>query len=134
MAKIVITRNRPYDLTVDIKQPDSPTSAELPVDAIATFYLIDKESNTAILSKEMIRQDIDPSDPNNDPNTAVFRLDLTTDETANLPYEFGYAEDGAKPRDTCRGHIAIDSPSSTGTEIKYADALIPSIYIADLGI
>jgi len=134
MAKVIITRNRPYDLTIDIKQPDSPTSAELPVDAIATFYIIDKSQNKALLSKEMTRLDIDPSDPNNDPNTAIFRLDLTAAETAELPYEFEYAEDGTKPRDTCRGHIAIDSPSSTGVEIKYADALIPSIYIADLGI
>jgi hypothetical protein len=134
MAKVIITRNRPYDLTVDIKQPDSPTSAELPIDAVATFYVIDKDTNTALITKEMTRLDTDPSDPENDPNSSRFRVDLTAEETALLPYEFEYKEDGMKPRDVCRAHITVDNPNATGEEIKYADALIPSVYVTDLGI
>ena len=134
MAKVIITRNRPYDLTIDVKQPNSLTSAELPVDAIATFYLIEKATNTAVITKQMTRVDTTPGDPTNDPETAVFRLDLTADETSLLKYEFGFDEDGAKPRDTHRGHIAIDNVNATGDQIKYADALIPSIYISDIGV
>jgi len=132
--KVIITRNRPYDLIVDVKQPQSPTLAELPLDAVANFIIIDKSSNKALINKEMIRIDTDPSDPLNDPEEARFRLDLTAEETALLPYEVEYAEDGSRFRDTCRGHIAIDSPSSGPSEIKYADVLIPSIYVADIGL
>ena len=134
MDKIIITKNRPYDLTVNVKQPSSPTPAELPVDAIGTFYIIDKRSNKAVISKQMTRLDVDPSDPSNDPETALFRLELTADETDVLETEYLYAEDNSLPNDLYRGHITIDNISATGSEIKYADVLIASIYVVDLGI
>ena len=134
MEKIIITKNRPYDLTVVIKQPSSPTQAELPVDAVGTFYIIDKDTNEAAVVKEMVRLDIDPLDPGNDPATALFRLELTAAETAILRSEYLYAEDGKKANDLYRGHITVDNNSATGSEIKYADALIDSIYVVDLGI
>ena len=131
--RITITRNRPYDLIVNIKQPQSTTIAELPTDAIAKFYIISKADNKLLIEKQMTRLDTDPTDPDNDPAEARFRLDLTPEDTAVLPYEIEYAEDGAKFRDTCRGHITVDSPSSTNEQVKYADAIIPHIYVADLG-
>ena len=134
MEKIIITRKRPYDLTVVIKQPSSPTQAELPVDAVATFYIIDKNTNEAVINKEMVRLDIAPLDPTNDPLTALFRLELTAVETELLKTEYLYAEDGKKANDLYRGHITVDNDSATGSEIKYADALIDSIYVVDLGI
>ena len=131
--RITITRNRPYDLVVNIKQPQSTTIAELPVDAVATFYIISKSDNKLLVKKQMTRLDTDPDDPLNEPTEARFRLDLTAEDTAALPYEIEYAEDGTKFRDTCRGHITVDSPSSANDQIKYADAIIPHIYVADLG-
>ncbi len=56
MANVIITRNRPYELVVDIKQPNSPTGATLPTDAVAKFYIIEKGiGGKAILISDMER-------------------------------------------------------------------------------
>ncbi len=132
MAKVIITRGRPYELMVDLKQPGSPTTAQLPADATAIFYMMQKgigcKSN--ILNKAMERVPL--TEPVGGYLDTMFKLVLDATETADLPCDVGYAEDGENFKDTCRGHIAIDSPSSP--DITYADALIPSIYIADIGL
>ena len=131
MANVIITRGRPYELLVDIKQPNSPTGATLPVDAIARFHIIEKGiGGKSILISTMERVLPTPvPDPLED---TVFKLSLAGIETATLPFELGYAEDGENFRSTCRGQITIDSPSSP--EIKFADSFIPEIYVADLGV
>ncbi len=131
MAQVIITRNRPYELLVDVKQPSSPTGAILPVDAVAKFHIIEKGiDGESILVSDMIR--VLPTPVPDPPTDTVFKLSLTEVETALLPFELGYAEDGEHFRPTCRGQITIDSPSSP--DINFADSFIPDIYVADLGV
>ncbi len=131
MASVIITRGRPYELVVDIKQPNSPTGATLPVDATAKFHIIEKGiGGKSILVSDMVRI-IDTPVPDPIPDT-IFKLSLTDIETALLPFELGYAEDGENFRATCRGQITIDSPSSP--DVQFADTFIQDIYVADLGI
>ena len=131
MAKVIITRGRPYELMVDLKQPASPTAAQLPSDAIATFYLIQKGGDcTQLINKTMSR--IPATEPIEGYNDTIFKVNLDATETEDLPCDIGYAEDGEEFKDTCRAHVAIDSPSSP--DINFADALIPSVYIADIGL
>ncbi len=134
MANVIITRNRPYELLVDVKQPNSPTGATLPADAAAKFYIIEKGiGGKAILISDMVRVYPDEATPAaEEPTDTVFKLSLTGSETALLPFELGYAEDGENFRSTCRGQITIDSPNSP--EIKFADSFIPDIFVADLGV
>ena len=139
MANVIITRNRPYELLVDIKQPNSPTGATLPYDAAAKFYIVEKGiKGKAIIISEMTRVmpvTIPPVPPtvNADPPVdTIFKLTLTGAETALLPFELGYMEDGEPFHATCRGQITIDSPSSP--DVQFADTFIQDIYIADLGI
>ena len=134
MAKVIITRNRPYELLVDVKQPNSPTSATLPADASAKFYVIEKGiGGEAILIKDMERVYPGGASPNAEPPAdTIFKLALTGEDTALLPFELGFSEDGENFRATCRGQITIDSPSSPN--VQYADSFISEIYVADLGV
>jgi len=139
MANVIITRNRPYELLVDVKQPNSPTGATLPIDASAKFYIIEKGiGGKAILISEMERvlpvtiPSVPPSTNAEPPVDTVFKLALTGEETALLPFELGFAEDGSMYRPTCRGQITIDSPTSP--DVNFADSFIPDIYVADLGV
>ena len=130
MAKIIITRGRPYEMLVDIKQPNSPTGATLPADAIAEFHIIEKGvGGKSLLVKAMTRVLPNPI-PDPIPDT-VFLLSLTNTETDLLPFELGFAEDGENFRSTCRAQITIDSPSSP--DVQFADSFISDIYVADLG-
>ncbi len=131
MAKVIITRGRPYDLLVDMKQPSSPVGAELPATATAKFYLMDKTTGGKIILTKDMERILGIGIPE-DPVDTVFKLSLTDVETLGLPYDTGFAEDGLLYVDTCRGHIAIDSPDSL--ELNHADTVMPSIYVADLGI
>ena len=134
MANVIITRGRPYELLVDVKQPSSPTGATLPEDAAAKFYIIEKGiGGKAILISDMERilpATVTPAAEL--PVDTVFKLALTGEETALLPYELGYAEDGENFRATCRGQITIDSPTSP--DVQFADSFVPDIYVADLGV
>ena len=131
MAKVIITRGRPYELMVDLKQPSSPTAAQLPGDATAVFYLMEKGGNcTQLLAVPMERVPL--SQPVGGYVDTIFKVNLDSTETTGLPCDTGYAEDGEQFKDTCRAHIAIDSPTSP--DINFADALIPSVYIADIGL
>ncbi len=131
MAKVIITRGRPYELMVDLKQPGSPTVAQLPSDATATFYLIEKGGEcTQLLNEVMTR--VPSVEPVGGYLDTIFKVNLDATQTTGLPCDIGYAEDGEQFKDTCRAHIAIDSPSSP--DIKFADALIPSVHIADIGL
>jgi len=131
MANVIITRGRPYELVVDVKQPNSPTGAVLPADATAKFHIIEKGiGGKSLLISDMVRILATPV-PDPIPDT-LFKLALTEIETALLPFELGFAEDGEHFRPTCRGQITIDSPSSP--EVNYADSFIPEIYVADLGV
>jgi len=131
MANVIITRNRPYELIVDVKQPNSPTGATLPIDATAQFHIIEKGiGGKSIIVSDMIRI-VDTPIPDPIPDT-IFKLSLTIQETALLPFELGYAEDGENFRATCRGQITIDSPSSL--DVQFADSFIPEIFVADLGV
>ena len=134
MANVIITRNRPYELLVDVKQPNSPTGATLPLDAAAKFYIIEKGiGGKAILISDMERVYPDEVTPAAEPiEDTVFKLALTGEETALLPFDTGFAEDGENFISTCRGQITIDSPSSPN--VKYADSFIPEIFVADLGV
>ena len=136
MAKVIITRNRPFELIVDVKQPNSPTGATLPADATAKFYIIEKGvGGKAILISDMERILTDPVTPDAEPILPVdtiFKLSLTGEETALLPFELGYMEDGENYRSTCRGQITIDSPNSP--DVQFADSFLPDIYVADLGV
>ena len=131
MAKVIITRGRPYELLVDIKQPNSPTGVTLPVDATAKFHIIEKGiGGKSLLVSDMTRV-LDTPVPDPIPDT-IFKLTLDDTETALLPFELGFAEDGENFRATCRGQITIDSPSSP--DVNFADTFIPEIYVADLGV
>lgn len=134
MADIIITKGRPYELVFEMKAPNSPTEEILPDDAVAIMHIISKEKlGTSVIVKEMTRVPELP-DPVDGYTDSKFKLELDATETSLLPFEFGYVEDDKRFRDTCRGHIAIDSPNSPDDKPKHADALISSIYVADLGL
>ena len=99
MANVIITRNRPYELLVDIKQPNSPTGATLPYDAAAKFYIVEKGiKGKAIIISEMTRvmpvtiPSVPPTVNADPPVDTIFKLTLTGAETALLPFELGYME------------------------------------------
>ena len=132
MAKVIITRGRPFELMVDVKQPQSPTPAQLPVTATAVFHLMEKgtQAGGSILVKDMVRVPV--AEPVDGYVDTIFMVQLDATETADLPYEYGYAEDGENYRDTCRAQVAMDSPDSPN--VQFADALLPNIYVSDIGL
>ncbi len=132
MAKVIITRGRPFELMVDVKQPESPTPAQLPETATAVFHLMEKGTQTggSLIVKDMVRvPDVEPITGYVD---TIFKVQLDAIETADLPYEYGYTEDGENYKDTCRAQVAMDSPDSPN--VQFADALIPNIYVSDIGL
>ena len=130
IQRMTITRGRPYEALINIKQPNSPTSAILPDGATADFSIISKKDGALLLTSSMVR-DFGTGTPAA-PVDTVFKLTLTDVETATLPFEIGYPEDGGEFIDTCRGHIAVKSVASP--DIQNADVFIPKIYVADIGL
>ena len=125
MAKITITKGKPYDLSVIVKQPGSLNPADLTDTATATFYFVEKANNQRLLEKQMTRIGM--------PEDAKFLLELTEIETAIFPSRYSLDEDGTIATDTCRGHIHIEDTANAIPDLRHADILIGSIYIADLG-
>ena len=125
MAKIIITKGRPYELSVTIKAPSQIVPLELTDTAEAVFYIIDKDKGDQILSVDMTR--ILPLE------NGEFLASLDIDQTILLPSELYSMEDGGLFKSTCRGHIAVTDTANTKPEFHHLDSLIPDIYVADLG-
>ena len=125
MSRIVITKGRPYDLAITIKQPGSLNIASLTDTAEGVFYFIDKQDNKMLLTINMTR--IGMADE------GKFLLEMTADETNILPSRYSLGEDGMLPMDTCRGHIGITDINNPLPELRNVDVIIPSIYVANLG-
>lgn len=122
MAKILITRNRPYSMEITIKEPFSLTPITLDPADVVTMHIKEKGKRGALLvSKELTH--------NADPSTGKFVLSLTALETKLLVAEIGFAEDSEPWRATCKGHISIDTAVA-----NVGDVIIPDIYVADIGI
>ena len=126
MARITITRGRPYDLTVVVKGPDTTNPHEMTPTATAIFYIIDKNDNKQILNKPMTREgeDID----------GKFLVQLTEEDTLKLPFDTTYREDNSEPADMCRSHVAVTDENHTNPAMHHLDVLIPSVYVADIGL
>ena len=125
MAKITITKGRNYDLSIIVKQPESLNPLELTDTAEALFVIISKEDNKKILEKQMTRTGM--------PEDGKFLLQLDETETSLLPSKYAMKEDGLKPMDTCRGHVAITDTANPLPNLHHIDVAMPYIYVADLG-
>ena len=126
MARITITRGLAYDLSIIIKEPEAITPSELTGTAIATMYIIDKSDNSQLLTLDMDRTGL--------PEDGSFLASFTADDTLLFPFEYGFEEDGSNPTSTCRGHVHVYDEFNTNPAMVNIDAIIPDIYIADIGI
>ena len=125
MAKITITKGKPYYLAVVIKQPGSLNPADLTTTAIATFFIISKDDNKKEVEKLMTRL--------GNLEDAKFLLELDETETSLLPSNIILPEDGSIADDTCRGHIHIEDTANPLAELRHIDVILPKIYVTDLG-
>jgi hypothetical protein len=125
MAKIQITKNRPYELVVVVKQPGSLTPLEMSPNATAKFYLVEKSSNVKLIEKNMERY--------GQLEEGKFIVKLTETDTVALPVEYGITEDGGSFIDNCRAHVAITDTDAVLDENQHIDIIIESVTIVDMG-
>ncbi len=139
--RITITRNRPYRLSVTIKEPGGLTAIPMdPDNDIVTMHFKEKKYNgKLILSKQLVAKEIDCPDPEEgeDPlvppcyETGAWVLKLSAEETALFEAKEGFNEDGRPYLSGVRAQVSVDF---TEHELEYADMLIEDIYVSDIGI
>jgi len=116
-----IIKNRPFECIITIKAPGSVTG--LPLDPGDTAYFtlsgIGRNGCKYIDLKPMSIYDA---------SNGKFKLELTAEETANLPVETGFKEDSAKSMPTCKGLVEANT-ASHGSIV----GRIPSIFVEDYG-
>lgn len=121
MAKMIIVRGKEYNVKFIVKQAGASVPMVLdPLDT-AEIYINKKDIDNTLLINKTLTQ--------GDPDLGEFILELTPEETALLPFENKFAEDGSRWASTCRGHISTVTVESGNGEI-----LIPDIYVADVGL
>lgn len=123
-VKFKIVKGREFQCMFTIKQPNSPDPVELIVGDVGTFTLSTYGVDPEIL---ISNAELSLGTTEDNANGRVFLI-LTEDETADLPSDVEFGEDGFPLHPTCKGLIDITS-ASTGK--IYAS--IPKIYVEDIG-
>lgn len=140
MPKVTITKNRPYKLTLTIKESGSPTPIVTdPNDEVWFYFRRKNHPYDLILKKRMYPVTIDCEEEENPtPNDAVdcydngrYTLVLDECDTTLFPSLEMFGEDGRPSYPTLKGSIAIDFDSDPR---EYADIIINDIYVSDIGI
>ena len=123
MAKFKIVKGREFKCTFIIKEPGSPDPVELVLGDTGTFTISTYGPGPEILLNAPLELGTDTDNANG----KVF-LSLTAEETAILPSDIQFGEDGFPSHPTCQGLIDI---TSAATGKIYAQ--VPKIYVVDIG-
>ncbi len=123
MAKFKLVKGREFKCTFIIKQPGSPDPVEL-VPGDTGFFTL---STYGPGPKVLLNSTLALGTEEDNANGKVF-LTLTAEETANLPSDIQFGEDGFPSHPTCQALLDITS-ASTGK--IYAQ--VPKIYVVDIG-
>ena len=124
MAKFKIVQGREFICTFVIKEPSSPNPVELLIGDSGTFTLSTYGPGPEILLTN-VPLELGTTDDNL--NGKVF-LTLTAEQTANLPSDVQFGEDGFPLHPTCQALIDVDSQS-----IGKIYAQVQKIYVVDIG-
>jgi len=119
--RFTIIKGQPFSCTIQIKAPSSITGLPLDPTDTATFTL------SGIEAPKCIYIDKHPMSIEN-ALEGKFLLELTSEQTSDLPSVEGFVEDSARPMVTCKG-LVVANTASEGQIIGN----IPSIYIDDFG-
>jgi len=123
MAKFKIVKGREFKCTFIVKEPTSPDPVELVVGDSGTFTL----STYGPGPKVLLNSTLALGTEEDNANGKVF-LTLTAEETANLPSDVQFGEDGFPLHPTCQALLDI---TSAVTGKIYAQ--VPQIYVVDIG-
>ena len=133
-AKIMLTRNRPYKLTIIIKEPGGPTAlATSPSDQVYMHFKEKKHNGKLILSKQLTPLAIACPEGETAPcygdGQWVMRLDPC--ETKLFIIKEGFNEDGRPYLSGYRAQLSIDFHDN---DLEFADVQIEEIYVSDIGL
>jgi len=123
MAKFKIVKGREFKCTFIIKEPGSPDPVELIVGDTGSFILSTYGPAPSILLE--VNMALGTLEDN--ANGKMF-LTLTAEETALLPSDVQFGEDGFPLHPTCQALLDI---TSVVTGKIYAQ--VPQIYVVDIG-
>ncbi len=123
MAKFKIVKGREFKCTFIVKEPTSPDPVELVVGDSGTFTLSTYGPGPEVLLNSTLALGTEEDNANG----KVF-LTLTAEETADLPSDVQFGEDGFPLHPTCQALLDI---TSAVTGKIYAQ--VPQIYVVDIG-
>jgi len=119
--KFSIIKGQPFSCTIQIKAPNSITGLPLDPGDTATFTLSSIDVNNCIYVDKKPMAIADAAN-------GKFLIELTADETKDLPSRDGFLEDSARSMVTCKA-LVVANTVSEGQIIGN----IPSVYIEDFG-
>ncbi len=123
MAKFKIVKGREFKCTFIIKEPTSPDPVELVAGDTGSFVLSTYGPSPEVLLEVYMAL----GTPEDSANGKMF-LNLTAEETADLPSDVQFGEDGFPLHPTCQALLDI---TSAVTGKIYAQ--VPQIYVVDIG-
>ena len=123
MAKFTIVKGRTFTCTFIIKEPGSPDPVELDTGDTGTFTMSTIGAGPTVLLTQAMT--LGTSEDNS--NGKMF-LSLTAEQTALLPSDIEFGEDGFPLHATCQALLDITT-SSTGKIY----ARVPQIYVVYVG-
>ena len=123
MAKFKIVKGREFKCTFIIKEPGSPDPVELVVGDTGIFTMSTYGPGPKVILNSTLALGTDEDNANG----KVF-LALTAEETADLPSDVQFGEDGFPLHPTCQALLDI---TSAATGKIYAQ--VPKIYVVDIG-
>jgi len=123
MAKFKLVKGREFKCTFIIKEPTSPDPVELIPGDTGYFTLSTYGVDPSIL----LNVPLELGTPEDNANGKVF-LTLSAEQTADLPSDVAFGEDGFPTHPTCQALLDI---TSAATGKIYAQ--VPKIYVIDIG-
>ena len=124
MAKFIIVRGRSYEAKFIIKASGSTTGVVLDPNTDTGTFTLSKNGAGSCLLLDKILMTITPEGAPN----GEFILNLTAEQTADLPYDIEFGEDYFPVVATCSAVLDI----STVAEGQIF-AQIPNVYVQDVG-
>ena len=149
MARITLTRNRPYKLSITVKEPGGLTPLEMnPYDDVWMHFKEKKRNGKLILSKQLSPVEKDcqgPTPIDVSSNSGIspqyvipvcyadgeWILKLDACETKLFEIKEGFNEDGRPYLSGVRAQLSIDFIDH---ELEFADVMIDDIYVSDIGL
>ncbi len=123
MAKFKLVKGREFKCTFIIKEPASPDPVDLVVGDTGSFIM----STYGVAPSIILEQPMTLGTPTDNLNGKMF-LTLTAEQTATLPADVEFGEDGFPIHPTCKALLDI---TSIVTGKIYAQ--VPQIYVVDIG-